>query len=235
MMRSISASTSRRRRRCLSLLWLLAAAAIGLLYNNESNNSSGVVIAYSPQQHSQQQRRQQQQQQQQHQQLMVMKRRLFFTKAASTAVVSSSTAAAIIMLAKPQTAHSTVDVNVDVNVGNVDVISSKYCAYGEGDGCQDLAEGNPFILELQRKSAANKETIQQEARNAFYMKNYPDWFASVGKSMIKKPDGTFMVVTDKELAVLKAQNKIGLEYAKTMGGKVTDVTQKPIMVLKENE
>jgi hypothetical protein len=113
------------------------------------------------------------------------------------------------------------------------VISSKYCAYGEGDGCDDLAEGNPLILELQRKSSTNKETIQKEARNAFYMKNYPDWFASVGKTMVKKPDGTFMVVDDAELAELKSQNKIGIEYAKAMGGKVTDLTQKPIMVLKE--
>jgi hypothetical protein len=40
------------------------------------------------------------------------------------------------------------------------VISSKYCAYGEGDGCGDLAEGNPFILELQQRSSANKVAIQ---------------------------------------------------------------------------
>lgn len=40
------------------------------------------------------------------------------------------------------------------------VISSKYCAYGIGDGCDDLAEGNELIKQLQAKSAANKETIQ---------------------------------------------------------------------------
>ena len=37
------------------------------------------------------------------------------------------------------------------------VISSKGCVYGEGDGCQDLAEGNPLILELQAKSAQNRQ------------------------------------------------------------------------------
>ena len=41
------------------------------------------------------------------------------------------------------------------------VISSKYCAYGTGDGCEDLAEGNELIKELQARSAANKEAIQQ--------------------------------------------------------------------------
>jgi hypothetical protein len=40
------------------------------------------------------------------------------------------------------------------------VISSKYCAYGTGDGCEDLAEGNEYIRQLQQRSAANKEAIQ---------------------------------------------------------------------------
>ncbi|KAL3925200.1 MAG: hypothetical protein SGILL_000573 [Bacillariaceae sp.] len=149
------------------------------------------------------------------QQKQSIQRRVFFTKAlVSTSAVLTSKA---LFNTKPADA----------------VISSKYCAYGEGDGCSDLAEGNSYILELQKKSSANKETIQQEAKNAFYMKNYPDWFAAVGKSMVKNPDGSFMVVSDAELAELKAQNKIGIEYATAMGGKVSDVTQKPIMVLKE--
>jgi len=65
------------------------------------------------------------------------------------------------------------------------------------------------------------------------MKNYPDWFAAVGKAMVKKPDGTFIVVTEAELDKLKKQNKVSLEIPKTMGGKVTDMTQKPVLVLKE--
>ena len=144
-----------------------------------------------------------------------MQRRVFFTKA----LVSTSAVLTAKALFPKEPANA--------------VISSKYCAYGGGDGCDDLAEGNEFILELQRKSAANKEAIQQDAKNAFYMKNYPDWFSAVGKSMVKKPDGTFMVVSDAELADLKAQGKIGVENARAMGGKVADVTQKPIMVLKE--
>jgi hypothetical protein len=65
------------------------------------------------------------------------------------------------------------------------------------------------------------------------MKNYPDFFASLGKTMVKKPDGTFMLVSDAELAQLKKENKIGVEVPKTMGGKFTDLTQKPIITLKE--
>lgn len=65
------------------------------------------------------------------------------------------------------------------------------------------------------------------------MKNYPDFFASLGKTMVKKPDGTFMLVSDAELAQLKKENKIGVEVPKTMGGKFTDLTQKPIIILKE--
>jgi hypothetical protein len=37
--------------------------------------------------------------------------------------------------------------------------------------------------------------FSQEARDAFYMKNYPDWFASIDKTLIKKPDGSFVVST----------------------------------------
>ena len=114
------------------------------------------------------------------------------------------------------------------------IISSKYCAYGEGDDCEDLAGGNPYILELQRKSAANKQANIKSAENAFYAKNYPDWFAAVGKTMVQKEsDGTYVVIDNAELAKLWEQNKIAVKTPTTMGGRVTDVTQKPMLVLKE--
>jgi hypothetical protein len=65
------------------------------------------------------------------------------------------------------------------------------------------------------------------------MKNYPDFFASIGKTMIKKSDGTFFLVSDVEFEQLKRDNKLTLEIATAKGGKVTDVTQKPILVLKD--
>mmetsp|Transcript_5589 Transcript_5589/g.13154 ORF Transcript_5589/g.13154 Transcript_5589/m.13154 type:complete len:178 (+) Transcript_5589:44-577(+) len=113
------------------------------------------------------------------------------------------------------------------------VISAKYCAYGSGEGCDDLAEGNEFIRQLQEKSAANKEKNESDALYAFYMKNYPDVFAVSGKTMIKKADGTFLLVSGEELMALKKDNKIGIENVKAMGGKVADLTQKPVLVLKE--
>lgn len=114
------------------------------------------------------------------------------------------------------------------------VISSKYCAYGEGNDCEDLAEGNPYILELQRKSAANKQANIDSAKNAFYAKNYPDWFAAVGKTMVQKEsDGTFIVIDNAELRKLSDAGKIAFTTPTAMGGKVKDVTQKPMLVLKE--
>ena len=65
------------------------------------------------------------------------------------------------------------------------------------------------------------------------MKNYPDWFATVGKNLVMKPDGTFMAVDDEELAQLKKDNKLTVEIPKTMGGRFTDLTQKPINMMKE--
>lgn len=65
------------------------------------------------------------------------------------------------------------------------------------------------------------------------MKNYPDVFAVSGKTMIKKADGTFLLVDGEELMALKKENKIGIENMKAMGGKVADLTQKPVLVLRE--
>ena len=63
------------------------------------------------------------------------------------------------------------------------------------------------------------------------MKNYPDFFASYGKFMVKKSDGTFELYDEAEFAELKKANKIRLERPTAMGGKVQDLTQKPILVL----
>lgn len=37
------------------------------------------------------------------------------------------------------------------------ILSSKYCAAGVGDGCNDRSEGNDYIKSLQEKSALNRE------------------------------------------------------------------------------
>jgi hypothetical protein len=37
------------------------------------------------------------------------------------------------------------------------ILSSKYCAAGVGDGCDDRSEGNEYIKALQEKSALNRE------------------------------------------------------------------------------
>jgi len=63
------------------------------------------------------------------------------------------------------------------------------------------------------------------------MKNYPDFFASLGKTMVKKSDGTFNLYDDGELAELKKAGRITFERPMAMGGRVVDLTQKPILVL----
>jgi hypothetical protein len=65
------------------------------------------------------------------------------------------------------------------------------------------------------------------------MKNYPDFFAAVGKVLVKKPDGTFIALSDAEVADLRRSNRLTLEIPKAMGGQVTDYTQKPVLVLKK--
>ena len=68
------------------------------------------------------------------------------------------------------------------------------------------------------------------------MKNYPDFFASLSppKYLVMNTDGvTFQVFTEQELTQLKQEGKIAVQMPKAMNGKVTDVTQKPIMMFKE--
>lgn len=113
------------------------------------------------------------------------------------------------------------------------ILRANKCAYGEGEGCEDLAGDNAFIKELQKRSLENKEATQKEYLSAYQMKNYPDFFASYGKFMVKKSDGTFELYDEAELAELKKANKIRLERPTAMGGKVQDLTQKPILVLVE--
>ena len=65
------------------------------------------------------------------------------------------------------------------------------------------------------------------------MKNYPDWFQSIGKTLVKKTDGTFVALDDAEVAQLRKDNRLTFEIPKAMGGQVVDYTQKPVLVLKE--
>lgn len=117
----------------------------------------------------------------------------------------------------------------------VSVLRSKGCYRGEGEACDELAEGNEFIQSLQKKSAENREMNDREALNAYNMKNFPDFFASLNppKYLVKQPDGTFGVYTDAELADLKRMGKITVENPKAKGGKFMDLTQKPMLVLVE--
>jgi hypothetical protein len=116
---------------------------------------------------------------------------------------------------------------------NADVIRSAGCANGEGDACADLADGNEFIQSLQKKSAQNKEANQREALNAYYMKNYPDVFAVSDKRMVKRTDGTYALYSADEVSNLTKAGKITIEYPTSKGGRIADLTQKPILVLNE--
>jgi len=130
---------------------------------------------------------------------------------------------------------STFSLPLPSSAEGVSVLRSKGCYRGEGEACDELAEGNELIRSLQRKSAENREMNDREALNAYNMKNFPDFFASLNppKYLVKQPDGSFGVYTDAELAELKKLGKITVENPKTKGGKFMDLTQKPMLVLVE--
>eukprot|EP00979_Chaetoceros_neogracilis_P002887 scaffold478_cov235-Chaetoceros_neogracile.AAC.4 len=136
----------------------------------------------------------------------------------------------IASVALPQVANAAAIENSEGRI-----LRSDKCAYGEGEGCESLAGDNEFIKNLQRKSAEKKEAVQKENLIAYQQKNYPDFFASLSppKYMVKKSDGTFNLYDDVELSELKKANRIKMERPTAMGGKVLDLTQKPVMVLVE--
>ncbi len=51
---------------------------------------------------------------------------------------------------------------------NAAVLRSAGCVYGEGEACADLAEGNEFIQNLQKKSAQNKEVNQRVRKRILF-------------------------------------------------------------------
>mmetsp|Transcript_6616 Transcript_6616/g.14501 ORF Transcript_6616/g.14501 Transcript_6616/m.14501 type:complete len:192 (+) Transcript_6616:83-658(+) len=114
------------------------------------------------------------------------------------------------------------------------VLRSAGCARGAGEACADLAEGNSFILDLQRKSQENAEQADAAALAAYNNKNFPEFMASLNppKYLVKMPDGKFQVYDNVELSKLKAAGKIKVERPLAKGGKIgLDLTQKPILVL----
>ncbi len=63
------------------------------------------------------------------------------------------------------------------------------------------------------------------------MKNYPDVFNVYDKKMVKKSDGSFALFTAAEVEDLRLAGKLKLEYPTSKGGRIADLTQKPIMVM----
>ena len=51
--------------------------------------------------------------------------------------------------------------------------------------------------------------------------------------MVMKSDGTFVIFTDDELKTLKQAGKIKVKQPMAFHGKLTDLTQKPVMMLGE--
>ncbi len=85
-----------------------------------------------------------------------------------------------------------------------------------------------------RDENENHATQQQEAINAYYMKNYPDVFAVYDKRMVRRAkDGTYALYTADEVRGMTADGKIRIEYPRSKGGRIVDLTQRPVLVLVE--
>ena len=75
--------------------------------------------------------------------------------------------------------------------------------------------------------------VTKEALYSYYMRNYPDVFAVSDKRMVMKSDGSFALFSPGEVQEMVNAGRISIEYPTTMGGRVVDLTQKPVLVLKD--
>ena len=153
-----------------------------------------------------------------------------------TAILSSLSFALTTMMVGTTFPSATAALTDDINntpPQNV-IRAPGLCAYGAGEGCDALSENNVYIQQLQQRSRDNGETNKQEALDAYYTKNYPDVFAVSDQKMVRKANGMgYVLYTTEEVQTLRDDGKIRLEYPKAMGGRVTDLTRKPILVLVE--
>jgi hypothetical protein len=66
------------------------------------------------------------------------------------------------------------------------------------------------------------------------MKNYPDVFAVSDRKMVRRAkDGSYALYTPEEVKELTNGGKIKLEYPMSKGGRIADLTQRPVLVLVE--
>ncbi len=73
--------------------------------------------------------------------------------------------------------------------------------------------------------------LRKEALYAYYMKNYPDVFAVSDKRLVMKKDGSFALFSPEEVREMTQSGKITIKHPTTKGGRVSDLTQKPVLVL----
>jgi len=66
------------------------------------------------------------------------------------------------------------------------------------------------------------------------MKNYPDVFAVSDRKLVRRAkDGSFALYTPEEVRERTKSGKIRMEYPRSKGGRIADLTQKPVLVLVE--
>jgi hypothetical protein len=64
------------------------------------------------------------------------------------------------------------------------------------------------------------------------MKNYPDVFAVSDRKLVRRvKDGSYALYMPKEVRGLTNLGKIRMEYPRSKGGRIADLTQRPVLVL----
>mmetsp|Transcript_15704 Transcript_15704/g.28280 ORF Transcript_15704/g.28280 Transcript_15704/m.28280 type:complete len:348 (+) Transcript_15704:32-1075(+) len=90
------------------------------------------------------------------------------------------------------------------------------CRAGYGKDCDKIANNNPYIIELQKKSRETKDQTLADRYDILQMQMYDDaYFDTTDVALVKLPNGSFGTFTKQKLAELKKAGRIysnGLDY-----------------------
>ncbi|GMI25455.1 hypothetical protein TrRE_jg550, partial [Triparma retinervis] len=106
------------------------------------------------------------------------------------------------------------------------IISADPCIIGEGVGCDAAAEGNSYIIQLQKQSKERKKEYMSAGVMKYNLKNYPEVFAGHNDVMVLRSDGGFNVLPRPEVEALRREGVLEIRNIEN------DPTVKPYYAYK---
>jgi len=87
--------------------------------------------------------------------------------------------------------------------------SSERCESGDGEACERLSEGNPYIQKLQARSRENREKNAAKVWDqTVKTMDYDSYFSTLDQNMVLLPDGAYKLLSADEYSRLRQAGKL---------------------------